>query len=33
VADIDLDNGDDRLAVHLGLKARRLMRLHGDGDA
>ncbi|MFF4028822.1 PucR family transcriptional regulator [Streptomyces sviceus] len=27
VADISLDNGDDRLAVHLGLKASRLMRL------
>ncbi|WP_406502525.1 PucR family transcriptional regulator [Streptomyces sp. NBC_01602] len=25
VADINLDNGDDRLAVHIGLKASRLM--------
>ncbi|MEU0040885.1 helix-turn-helix domain-containing protein [Streptomyces sp. NPDC006333] len=27
VADINLDNGEDRLAVHVGLKASRLMRL------
>lgn len=25
VADINLDNGDDRLAAHIGLKASRLM--------